>query len=88
MKMRETTTYTVTEARENFSEVISKAIYGGPVFIRRNKRERVAVVSAHLLDLLAHIEALIDTEKAQKALTEYETKGGVSLEQLKKELGM
>ena len=80
-------TYTASEARDKFSEVISKAIYRGPVVIKRNEKEKVAVVSLSLLELLTQIEALIDTERAEKALDEYEKTGGTSLAQIKKELG-
>ena len=68
-------TYTASEARSNFSEIISKAIYNGPVVITRG-RDAVAVVPLELLNKLAEIEAQNDENLAEEAMDEYNKKGG------------
>jgi prevent-host-death family protein len=79
-------TYTATEARENLSEVINKALYKGPVVIHRHN-DAVAVVSMELLSRICEFEAKLETEAAREALREFDESGGISLAQLKKELG-
>lgn len=80
-------TYTASEARTKFSEIINKAIYKGPVVITRGE-DAVAVVPIALLNILMELEVKSDTSEAKKALKEYREKGGISLEALKKELGI
>ncbi len=41
-----------------------------------------------LLEIFVRIEALLDISKASKALADYKLRGGVTLEQLKKQLGL
>jgi hypothetical protein len=41
-----------------------------------------------LLKLLADLEAQFDTAEAKNALAEYESKGGITLETIKRELGI
>jgi len=81
-------TYSTANARDNFSEVIEKAIHNGPVLIKKNNKVRAAVISKDLLDLFTQLEAILETQEAQQALDEYEAKGGTSLQKLKKELGL
>lgn len=78
-------TFTATEARNNFSDMFNQAHYGGGVLIEKHGK-RVAVVPLELLDRLAELEALIDSRDAQRALEEFHSKGGVTLDELEKEL--
>jgi prevent-host-death family protein len=80
-------TYTASEARLNFAEIMDKAIFEGPVFVTRRSKT-VAVVSADLLRVLTDIEALMDNEKAREALKEFLQQGGTPMEKVKEELGI
>jgi prevent-host-death family protein len=82
-------TYTVTEARTNLAEVINRVTYTEqPAVITKNGKDAVAVIPYRLLELLTRVEAVMDLKEAQKALDDYQSNGGLSLEQLKKELGL
>lgn len=78
-------TFTATEARNNFSDIFNQAHYGGGVLIEKHGK-RVAVVPIEILDRLAELEALIDSTEAQRALDEFHSKGGMTLDELEKEL--
>lgn len=80
-------TYTASEARNNFSDIIESAIHGEPVLVTKRKRT-VAVVSVEYLKALTDLEARFDSEKAQQALDEFQKMGGKPLKQFKKELGI
>jgi prevent-host-death family protein len=81
--------YTAKEARENFSEVISKAAYGSQrVVVTKNGRDSVAIVPISDLELLAEFERIIDVMEAEEALAEGREKGTTSLKKLKKDLGI
>jgi len=79
--------FSASEARKKFSDVFNLAVYKGPVLITKGDK-KVAVVNAELLRLLTEKVAARDLEAARNALRDYEAKGGTSLEQLKKELGI
>jgi prevent-host-death family protein len=85
-----TRTYTATEARKNFSEIVDAAHFGERVLVR--KRDRcVAVVSIEFMEhveKLLELEAALETEAAQKALEDFHSKGGKTMEQLEQELDM
>lgn len=85
--MKTCETYTATEARENLSEIINTALYRNPVIITRHK-QAVAVVPLALLQKLTDLEAKNDANLAEKALKEYNTKGGTTLEKFKEELDL
>jgi prevent-host-death family protein len=85
----DTQTYTVSEARDNFAEVMNRVTYGEQAaVITKNGKEKAAIVPYRLLALLTRIEAALDLEKAQEALDDFESNGGVSLDQLKADLGL
>jgi len=85
----ETRTYTVSEARENFAEVMNRVTYTEQAaVITKNGKEKAAIVPYRLLELLTRIEAVFDLENAQKALEDFNSSGGVSLDKLKAELGL
>ena len=85
----ETRTYTVSEVRENFAEVMNRVTYSEQTaVITKNGKEKAAIVPYRLLALLTRIEAVFDLEGAQKALEDFHSNGGVSLDKLKAELGL
>ena len=81
------TTYSASEARNKFADIFNEAHYGGPVLIDKHGK-RVAVVSIALLERLAHLEALIDSEHAAEALKEFNAKGGKTMDEIAKELDL
>ena len=85
--MDEPRTYTASEARNNFSDLIDTAIHEGPVFVTKRKKT-VAVVSLEYLKALTELEAQFDTEKARESLKEFFKQGGMPLKQMKKDLGI
>ncbi len=79
----------VTEARDNFSEVINRVAYGHErVRLSRSGKDVACVVSVQEAELLELIEDRIDLEDALQALTEIQGSGAVSWDDLKKELGI
>lgn len=81
--------YTVTEARENFKDVVNEVVYTGqPAVVTKHGEEAVAVVPYDVLALLVKLEAFVDVEKAQKALIEAEAGNAVTIRNLKKKLGL
>lgn len=82
--VEERRTYTATEARTNFSDLFDEAYHNGPVIVRKHKRE-VAIVP---LRLLAALEAAQEALDAEASLRDYKENGGVSLKELKDELGL
>lgn len=79
----------VTEARDNFSEVINRVAYGHErVCLSRSGKDVACVVSVQEAELLELIEDRIDLEDALQALTEIRGSGAVSWNDLKKELGL
>ncbi len=80
------TDITVSEARQNLSDVIDGVAFKGErVILSRNGKPVAALVSPEDLAVLAEIEDRDDAKAARKALRE---KGGVTLNQLKAELGL
>ncbi|MFZ1107186.1 MAG: type II toxin-antitoxin system Phd/YefM family antitoxin [Rhodomicrobium sp.] len=87
LKMENVNTFTVTDARENFADVVTSVAYSRqPAVITKNGRKAVAVVPYDVLELFTKIEALIDIGKANAALEDYNKNGGLTLDELKKEL--
>jgi prevent-host-death family protein len=81
--------YTVTEARAKFKDVVDAVVYTRqPAIVTKHGGESVAVVPYDLLELFTRIEAIMDSEKARKALDDFDKTGGTSLADLKKELGI
>jgi prevent-host-death family protein len=79
------TTYTATEARTKFSDIVNEALWGKPVVIDRQGR-KVAVVPIAVLERLAELEAWADSVNAQNALDEFHSSGGRTMEEIEKEL--
>ncbi|AGK59548.1 prevent-host-death family protein [Hyphomicrobium denitrificans 1NES1] len=82
-------TYTVSEARDNLAEVIDRVAYTEqPAVITKHGKDKVAVVPYRLLEVIARVEAMLDLDKARAALEDFESNGGMSLADLKKDLGL
>ena len=79
----------VTEAREDFSEVINQVNYTGErIVLHRRGKALAALIPMADLEMLEAIEDSIDVEQAQKALKEAAKKGTIPWAKLKKELGL
>jgi prevent-host-death family protein len=79
----------VATARRNFADIVNKVIYRRqPTVITKNGRQVAAVVPYEALALLAALEAEADIEKAGAAFEEYKVRGGISLGDLKRKLGI
>lgn len=59
----------VSDARADFSTVTGRAEFAGEtVYLTKNGRRAVAVVSAHAAELLEQIEDLVDVREATAAI--------------------
>lgn len=73
-------------ARQKFSEIVSRAEFAGErTILHRRKKPVAAVVPIEDLQLIRKLEDEADLRAARRARKE---KGGITLEQLKKELGL
>ena len=80
------TSLTVTEARENFAEVVNRVFSKGErVVIRRHGKDVVVLIPVDDLALLEKLEDYLDVEAAREALKE---PGGIPLQDLKAALGL
>lgn len=79
--------FTASQARANFAEIFDAAFHDGPVIIRKNSKS-VAVVNVELLKRIAALEDAADGAKATEALKDWQAKGGTSLADVKRELGI
>ncbi|WP_425039379.1 type II toxin-antitoxin system Phd/YefM family antitoxin [Primorskyibacter sp. S187A] len=83
-------TYTATEARKNFADLIDAAHFGEKILVQ--KRDRcVAVVSMEFIERverLLEIEAALEAEAAQRSLNEFYEKGGKTMDEIEQELEM
>jgi prevent-host-death family protein len=77
------------ELRENLSDAINRAAFGKErVVLTRRGRKLAGIVPYEDVELLEALEDKKDIEEAKKALKEAAKKGTISLERLKKELGL
>jgi prevent-host-death family protein len=75
---------TASEARQNFSDILSRAEYRGErVIVHRGKKAVAAVVPIEDVELLERLEDEIDVAAARKALKDPRT---ISWEKIKKDL--
>ena len=80
-------TFTVTDARKGFADMVSRVAYSRkPAVITKNDKRAVAVVPYDMVELFSRLEALVDIGKAFEALEDFEKNGGVSWNDLKREL--
>jgi prevent-host-death family protein len=75
-----------SKAREEFAEVVNRAVYKGErTLLHRRGKDVAAVVPVADLVLLEQIEDRMDLEAAREAMKE---RGTVSWEKVKKDLGL
>ncbi len=76
---------TASEARQNFSDILNRAVYGGErVIVHRGKKPVAAVVPMEDLEMLEQIEDRVDLEEVRKRLQE----PNIPWSKIKKELGL
>jgi prevent-host-death family protein len=76
---------TASTARQNFSDILHRAAYGGErIVVHRGKRPMAAVVPIEDLELLEKIEDRIDLSEARKRLNE----PTIPWSKIRKELGL
>ena len=79
----------VSDARDDFSEVINQVNYNGEsIVLHRRGKALAALIPVADLEMLEAIEDSIDVEQAQKAIKEASKKGTIPWTKLKKELGL
>jgi prevent-host-death family protein len=77
---------TASEARQNFSDILSRAEYRGErVIVHRGKKAVAAVVPIEDVELLERLENEIDVAAARKALKDPRT---IPWEKIKKDLNL
>jgi prevent-host-death family protein len=77
------------ELRENLSEAVNRAAFGKErIVLTRRGRKLAGIVPYEDVELLEALEDKKDIEDAKKALKEAAKKGTISIERLKKELGL
>jgi prevent-host-death family protein len=76
---------TASSARQNFSDMVNRAAYGGErIIVHRRKKPVAAVVPIEDLELLEKIEDRIDLAEARKRLKE----PTIPWEKIRKDLGL
>jgi prevent-host-death family protein len=76
---------TASAARQNFSDIVNRAAYGGErIIVHRSKKPVAAVVPIEDLELLEQIEDRADLEEVRKRLKE----PTIPWSKIKKELGL
>jgi prevent-host-death family protein len=82
-------TITTGKAREQLSNVINRAAFGKErIVLTRRGKEIAAVVPIEDVKLLEEIEDRIDLEEARAALAQVKSKGTISWEKIKVDLGL
>jgi prevent-host-death family protein len=80
---------TVSEARDDFAELVNRVAYRGErVRIERRGREVAAIVPIEDADLLERLEDQMDLEAAREALADPQNAVPMPWEQVKKEFGL
>jgi prevent-host-death family protein len=83
------TEFSFTNARSHLADIANDVAFrGSRAVITRKGRKLVAIVSIEDLETLEAMEDRIDLEDARKALASIKKKGTVSLETIKKTLGL
>lgn len=83
------TKISVSDAREDFSEVINQVFYSGKrIVLHRRGKDLVAMVPVSDLEMLESLEDAMDIDAAKAAIKEVKKKGSIPWNKLKKELGL
>lgn len=78
---------TVSEARQDFAELVNRAAYGGErVRVLRRGREIAAIVPIEDVELLEHLEDDLDLQAALDALADPENAVPIAWEHVEAEL--
>lgn len=78
----------VSEAREGFAELVNRVAYGHErIRVARRGREIAALVPIEDLDLLEHLEDIIDLAEARAAIADEENALPIPWEQVRERLG-
>jgi prevent-host-death family protein len=76
---------TASEARQNFSDILNRAAYGGErVIVHRGKKPVAAVVPIEDFEMLEQLEDRADLEAVRRRLKE----PNIPWSKIKKELGL
>lgn len=79
----------VSEAREDFAELVNRAAYGHErVLVSRHGRPVAAIVSVEDVEFLERMEDEFDLKAALEALADPENAVPIPWEQVKNELGL
>ena len=79
----------VSEARNDFAEIVNRAAYGGErVRVVRRGRPVAAIVPIRDLELLERLEDELDLDAAREALADPANAVPIPWEQVKAELGL
>ena len=79
----------VSDAREDFSEVVNQVCYSGArIVLHRRGKDIVALVPVSDLEMLESLEDAMDIDAAKAAIKETKKKGSTPWNKLKKELGL
>lgn len=82
------TSISTAEAKEQFSELINRVSHSKErIVLTRRDKEVAAIISLDDLQILLKAESQNDLKEATEALQEARTKGTVTLEDVKEELG-
>jgi prevent-host-death family protein len=83
------TKMTAVQARDHFSDLVSRAVYQKQeTVITRRGKPVAAVVPIEMLALLEELEDRIDAEEADRILENTKPEDWIPFEQVKKELGL
>ena len=80
---------TVSEARQDFAELVNRAAYRGErVRVVRRGREIAAIVPIEDLELIERLEDEVDLDAARAALADPESAATIPWKQVRAELGL
>jgi prevent-host-death family protein len=82
------TSLTTSEARQDFARLIGRARRGERIALTRHGRVVAAIVSPEDLEFLKMVEDRFDAKAADEAMKDVEINGTISLDDLRKELGI
>lgn len=77
--------FSLSEAREQFANIVNKVLYAGKrAILTRKGKKVVAIVSLDDLEVLQALEDEMDIKAAKKALADVKKRGTISLAALKR----
>jgi prevent-host-death family protein len=77
------------EARQNLAELVNRVAYGKErVVLTRHGKEVAALVPIEDLGLVARLRRMLRRKEVKEALTEVELRGGLSWDELRRDLDL